>query len=411
MQKLKALFPQWFKNYFKHLPLAFLALAYYRFPVKKLKIIGVTGTDGKTTTVNLIYQILVSAGKKTAMVSTVSAKIGEEEIDTGFHITAPHPWLLQKLLKKIVDRKMEYLVLEATSHGLDQFRLFGVAYEVGVLTNITLEHLDYHKTLKNYQEAKLKLFKKSKTAILNADDESFGYLRQKLKSKKIRIITYGIKNKADYNPQKYEFNTRLPGEYNRYNCLAAIATASVLGVEKEIILKAVASFEGVVGRMEEIDEGQNFKVIVDFAHTPNALKQVLRTLREAKKASNRLIAVFGAAGLRDTEKRPKMGKIAGELADLAVITAEDPRTEDLDEIMSQIAGGCKEAGGVEGKTYVKIPDRKKAIEFAIARAKANDILVICGKGHEKTMCFGTTEQPWSDQETVCLILKERKKPK
>ncbi|PIV01277.1 UDP-N-acetylmuramoyl-L-alanyl-D-glutamate--2,6-diaminopimelate ligase [Candidatus Shapirobacteria bacterium CG03_land_8_20_14_0_80_39_12] len=395
----RSLIPQKAVNYLKHLPLALSALLFYRFPSRRLKVIGVTGTDGKTTTVSLIYEILKEAGLAVAMVSTVSAKIGREEIDTGFHVTAPDPWLLQKLLRRMADSGVKYVVLEATSHGLDQFRFLGINFEIGVLTNITREHLDYHKTLESYRQAKLKLLKRAKIAVLNKDDSSFELIRSKLGNE---IITYSLKNEADFTPKKFVFRTQLLGEYNQANCLAAIATASKLGVNEAVIKKAVAAFPGVKGRMEEIKAGQIFKVVVDFAHTPNGLKQALTALKEQLLKGSRLITVFGAAGLRDRGKRLMMGAVAGRIADLVILTAEDPRTEKAGEICEEIAAGCRRAGA-EPKI---IPDREMAIRYALKEAKKDDIVVICGKGHEQSMCFGATEYPWSDQETVKKILKE-----
>lgn len=383
---------------FKHLPSAFLANVFFNFPSRKLKIIGVTGTDGKTTTVNLISHILNEAGLPTAMVSTVYAKIRGKEIDIGLHVTEPEPWLLQKLFRRMVSEKIEYVVLEVSSHGLDQFRDFGIEYEVGVVTNITHDHFDYHKNYENYLNAKARLFERSKVSILNKDDKSYEYLPAKIKSK---IITYGIKNGADFTPKKFSFKTDLPGEFNQYNCLAAIAASSALGVPEKKIKEAVSSFKGVSGRMEEIDEGQNFRVIVDFASTPNSLEQALITLKKQLKKGARLIAVFGSAGLRDIEKRSMMGAISARYADISVLTAEDPRIEDVNKIIDQIAGGCEKEGGVEKKTFFKIPKRDEAINFAIKKlARKNDIVVACGKGHERSMCIGTTEYPWNEQETV-----------
>ncbi|MCL5090745.1 MAG: UDP-N-acetylmuramoyl-L-alanyl-D-glutamate--2,6-diaminopimelate ligase [Patescibacteria group bacterium] len=392
MRSIKSLIPQKFINHFKHLPLAFLALTYYHFPGSKLKIIGVTGTDGKTTTVNLIYEILQKAGLRVAMISTVSAKIGLKEIDTGFHVTAPNPWLLQKLLKTMVDQGIEIVVLEATSHGLDQFRLFGINYEIGVLTNVTHEHLDYHKTMKNYLEAKAKLFSQARVAVLNRDDESYDYLVSRVK----KAVSYGIKNEADYTPKSFPFKTSLPGGYNQYNCLAAIAATRTFGIEKKIIFEALENFRGVIGRAEEINEGQAFRALVDFAHTPNALKEVLTALRGQLKDQGKLIAVFGSAGLRDKTKRPLMGEVAGKLADLVILTAEDPRTEKVPDICEEIAEGCRR-NKVEPKIIL---DRASAIKFAVERAEKDDIVVVCGKGHERSMCFGNKEYPWSDQEEM-----------
>lgn len=402
---------------FGHLCWAVLANIYWRFPSKKLTVIGVTGTDGKTTTVHLIRHILKTAGKKADLISTVSAP--------GLHTTTPNPWTLQKLLHQMVRRGVKYVVLEATSHGLDQHRLWGVKFDIGVVTNITHEHLDYHKTYENYLRAKAKLFRHVKVAVLNRDDKSFKYLNSQFVIRNSQLITYGIKNQADFTPKSFPFKTLLPGEYNRYNCLAAIAVTSVLGIAPEEIRKAVASFKGVIGRMEEINEGQNFRVIVDFAHTPNALENALKTISKLKSQNSKIIVVFGCAGLRDIAKRPMMGEIAARLADVAVLTAEDPRTEDVNEIIQQIAKGCLRGGAKEkdlsnwsnwsnlkGKFFVRIPDRREAIRFAIQKlAKKGDVVIICGKGHERSMCYGKTEYPWSDQEEARKALKEFLKKK
>jgi len=409
---------------FGHLCWAILANIYWRFPSQKLTVIGVTGTDGKTTTVHLIHHILKTAEKKADLISTVSAP--------GLHTTTPNPWILQKLLSQMVKRGVKYVVLEATSHGLDQHRLLGVRFVVGVVTNITHEHLDYHKTYENYLAAKAKLFRGVKIAILNRDDKSFRYLNVKCKTRlsdgqasNVKCITYGIKNKADFTPKNFPFKTLLPGEYNQYNCLAAIAAASALGIPPEKIRKAVASFKGVIGRMEEINERQDFKVIVDFAHTPNGLENVLKTILKLKSKNSKLIIVFGCAGLRDIAKRPMMGEVAARLADIAVLTAEDPRTEDVNEIINQIVQGCLRGGAKEKdlpdwpnwsnlkeKIFLRIPDRRQAIRFAIQKlAKKGDIVVICGKGHERSMCYGKTEYPWSDQEEARKALKELLKKK
>jgi len=384
---------------------AFAACFYYRFPSRNLATIGVTGTDGKTTTVYLIWYILQKAGFKVAMISSVGARLGKEKLDTGFHVTTPNPWFLQRLIRKFVDQNFTHLVLETTSHGLDQHRLLGINFQIGVLTNITHEHLDYHRTYKEYLQAKARLFKKVKVAILNCEDSSYRKIYPFI-PKKAKIVTYGLK-KGDINLKTFSFKTKLPGKYNLRNCLAAVAAVKALGVKDTIIKKAIFEFEGVSGRMEEIKKGQNFRVIVDFAHTPNALKNALITLRE--KTSGRVISVFGCAGLRDFKKRPLMGEISCRLADITILTAEDPRTENLSKILNQIVAGCQKAGGIEGKTFFKIPDRRKAIEFAISKAKKGDTVGIFGKGHERSMCFGTKEYPWSDQREARKALRNLKR--
>lgn len=438
-EKIRALFPQSVVNLLKHFPLALLAVIFYRSPAKNLRIIGVTGTDGKTTTTHLVYQILKEAKFPVALVSTLCAKIGEEEIETGFHVTSPNPFALQKLLQRIVKRGIKYLVLEVTSQGLDQNRLLGCKFLLGVITNITPEHLDYHQTFAHYLRTKAKLFKRTKFSILNKDDQSFEKLKKMIKGK---IITYGCQKDADIyasdinlfpegthflyrintslqdlslkeKTNRYCIDTSLQGKYNVYNCLAAIAVGNIFKIKPAIIQKALSQFKGLPGRLEKVDFGQNFKVFLDFAHTPNALENVLSFIRGLVKG--KVIVVFGCAGRRDRMKRPRMGEIAANYANFIVLTAEDPRTEDVNEIIAQISEGCLRGKAQEmlaidyndtyhwkGKKYFfRIPDRGEAIKFAIQKlAKKEDIVIICGKGHEKSMCFGKTEYPWSDHEAV-----------
>ena len=383
-----------------HLPQAVFWTLYYRYPAKKLIVIGVTGTDGKTTTCNLIWHILTSSGKKTGLITSINAKIGTEEEDTGLHVTTPNPKKLQQFLFRIRQKGSEYAVIETTSHGLDQYRLLGVNFHLGVITNITPEHLDYHQTMETYAKAKAKLFRQTKIAILNHDDEWFSYLKEIAQKRQNKIVTYGIKNKADFNHRDFSHSCPLPGVYNQYNCLAAIATAKNLGISNRQIKAALNSFPQLKGRLDPIDLGQNFRVLIDFAHTPNALKNVLGELKNQLPRGKRLIAVFGCAGQRDHQKRPIMGKIASQLADLAIITAEDPRKEDVKKISQEIAAGFSHQA-----LKKIITDREKAIVFAINQAKENDIVVILGKGHEQSMCFGDTEYPWSDHQKAQKALE------
>jgi len=391
------------KNYY-HFGKAIVALFYFGYPARKLKMIGVTGTDGKTTTVHLISYILKKCGKKVGFISSIEAQIGNEKVDTGFHVTTPEPWQVQKLIKKMVSRGVEYAVLEVTSHGLDQNRVFGCNFSIGVITNVTHEHLDYHKSFKSYLAAKARLFKKTKINVLNIDDSNFSEIKAVAEGE---IVTYGIKNNADFTIRNFPFKLRIPGEYNIYNALAAAAATSSLGFKRSSIIKAISEFDGLDGRMESIDEGQDFKVVVDFAHTPNALKVVLGTLRKMSKG--RVIAVFGAAGERDFQKRSQMGEIAAELADLSIVTTEDPRGENVAKISGQIANGLRKGNAFENEDFFIIEDRRKAIEFAILEAKERDIVGIFGKGHEESMCFGKVEKPWSDQAEARNALKRRRK--
>ncbi len=403
--------------------LAHLAAAFYGHPARKLRVIGVTGTDGKTTTVELIRSILAAAGRKTGMISTVEAVIGDEHYETGLHVTTPDALQVQGFLAQMVAAGTEYAVLEATSHGLAQHRVTACDFDVAVVTNITHEHLDYHKTYEDYREAKARLFRDlarsfrkpdtPKTSILNADDSSFEHLRPIPAD---RYLTYGLEPPADITARdivhtptatgftavtpdgEFDVRTELPGPFNIYNILAAIAVGVSQEVSFEAMQEGIQAVRGVPGRMERIDSGQDFTAIVDFAHTPNALQRALETARGL--TDGRVIVVFGCAGLRDMGKRPMMGEIAGKLADRVVITAEDPRTEDLNTIMAQIAVGCERAGRREGEDYWRVGDRGEAIEFAVKMAQAGDLVIVTGKGHEQSMCFGTTELPWDDREAV-----------
>lgn len=366
----------------------------FGWPAQSLKIIAVTGTDGKTTTCHLVYEVLKKAGKKVALVSTVAAFIGEEEIDTGFHVTNPDARVLQKLLRKIVDMGFEYLVLEVTSHGIDQNRLVGVTPMIGVITNITHEHLDYHGDFEDYRATKARLVVGTKYAVLNSDDPSTDWIRSRCGGEVVEYGKLGIKTSG-----------ALVGDYNQYNLGAVAAVARILNVEYRIIEEVAKTFAGVSGRMEEINVGQKFRAVVDFAHTPNALENVLRELKSQKaKGKSDLILVFGCAGLRDHTKRPKMGKIAVTLADKVIVTAEDPRTESLDDIYSDITSGLPATPSYDkrgrGGDIFREDDRQKAIEMAVKMAKPGDIVVVTGKGHEKSMCFGAKEYPWSDREAV-----------
>ncbi len=402
--------------------LAHLCAAWHGFPARKLVMIGVTGTDGKTTTTNLIHSILTAAGINAGMISTVNAIIGGQAYDTGLHTTTPDAPEVQKYLAQMVAGGQTHCVLETTSHGLAQHRVDACEFDVGVVTNITHEHLDLHGTFEAYRAAKARLFemmalsaRKSvpKTSVLNADDPSFEFLRQ------IRVdreLCYGLDSRALVSARdiaykadstrlqavtpagRINLQTLLVGEFNVLNALAAVSAGVALGVPVEAIQRGVALQRGVPGRMERIDEGQAFLAIVDFAHTPNALDKALRAARQM--TAGQVIVVFGSAGLRDPQKRGMMGRVAGRLADKVVITAEDPRTESLDDIMAAIAQGCAAEGRREGEGWWRIGDRAEAIRFAVRLARPGDVVMACGKGHEQSMCFGATEYPWDDRQAM-----------
>ncbi len=407
--------------------LGHLAAAWHNFPSRKLVVIGVTGTDGKTTTCHLLHSILKCAPDiRAGYISTISADFGDDTASTGLHVTTPGAPSVQAYLAKMVDAGVTHCILEMTSHGLAQGRLNGVDIDVAVLTNVMHEHLDYHGTWENYRAAKAVMFemlsrsirksKAQKLAVINADDPSANFFAAISPD---QVVTYGIANPADFQaaaigrqPNATSFKVddqqitmRLVGDFNISNSLAAVSAARGLGVEWEAIRRGVAAVELIAGRMEPIDEGQDFTALVDFAHTPNALKRALQAGRQMLSAGKRLIAVFGSAGLRDVQKRRLMAETAAQLADVTILTAEDPRTESLDDILEMMAQGCLAQGGVEGQSFIRVPDRGEAIYLACQMAEQGDLVIACGKGHEQSMCFGTTEHPWDDREAMRHALR------
>lgn len=418
--------------------LTWLAAAFYNWPARKLTVIGVTGTDGKTTTSNLIYKILIAAGIKAGMISTVNAVIGDDVLDTGFHVTTPDAHDVQNYLAKMVDAGLTHVVLETTSHGWAQYRVDACEFDIGVVTNITHEHMDQHGNYENYRAAKARLFssleqtkekprpqgagtRNPRLGVINRDDaKSFYFLDDFIKVNK---LNYGLGEDADVRAENIEYSStgikftavskdfhvgvssNLVGAYNVSNCLAAL-TATVYGLEidPQVAAQGIAALDGIPGRMENIALGQNFLAVVDFAHTPNALKVALEAGR--KMTQGRVISVFGSAGLRDKEKRRMMAETSAELADLTVLTAEDPRTESLDGILEEMAQGARSKGGREGQTFWRVPDRGEAIKFALRLAKEGDVVLSCGKGHEQSMCFGRTEYLWDDRIAMKAALAE-----
>ena len=407
--------------------LGILAAAWHGFPSRRLVIIGVTGTDGKTTTCHLLHSVFNRAPDiRAGYISTISADFGDEVAPTGLHVTTPGAPRLQAYLAKMVEAGVTHCILEMTSHGLAQGRLNGVDIDVAVLTNVTHEHLDYHSSWQNYRDAKALMFNMlsrsmrkgdvPKLAVINADDRSADFFSAIPAD---RAAIYGIVNPAQYQAVdiqhqpaatvfhlcERQFALQLAGAFNIANALAAIATASELGISWRAIQAGIAALELIPGRMERIDEGQDFIATVDFAHTPNALKRALEAGRQMLQSGSRLIAVFGSAGLRDVDKRRLMAETAADLAHLTILTAEDPRTESLDDILEMMAAGCIARGGVEGKTFLRIPDRGEAIYHACQLARAGDLVMACGKGHEQSMCFGVTEHPWDDRAAMRSALR------
>ena len=416
---------------------AWLNAAWYGYPARQLIMIGVTGTDGKTTTTNLIHAILTAAGIKAGMISTVNAVIGDQVLDTGLHTTTPDADAIQRYLRQMVDAGMTHCVLEATSHGLAQHRVTGCEFDLAVVTNITHEHLDVHGSLEAYRAAKGRLFQSlahaadkgnPKAAILNLDDSSYPYLRDAIEQSAVNathrpaIYSYAICCPADYAAIDIDYRadaihftavgregqidiaSPLVGEYNVLNCLAAIAaTVKGLGIDPASARAGVAALQGIPGRMERVHVGQAYTAIVDFAHTPNALDRAIAAARTM--TDGRVIVAFGCAGLRDREKRVLMGEVAGRAADKIIVTAEDPRTESLDEIMAITAEAIKAQDRIEGVDFWRVSDRGEALALACSLARPDDVVLACGKGHEQSMCFGSVEYPWDDRVALRAAIK------
>jgi UDP-N-acetylmuramoyl-L-alanyl-D-glutamate--2,6-diaminopimelate ligase len=418
---LKQLVPQKVKNIKHYLAAKFYSIV-YGHPSKDLTVIGITGTDGKTSTSIILHKILSDAGLKVGLVTTIKADIGGEELPTGLHVTSPSPRKLQQLLKKMVEAGLKYVVLETTSHGLDQHRVEGIKYDVAVFTNVTHEHLDYHKSYQNYLKTKSKLIDKTDRdgfVILNREDESYDYLKSKALLQNRKVFSYGFTDEADLitsnfksdtetdnatfdleiDSVKYQIETNLPGKYNALNTAAALGVAHVLDLDPLLTTSKPININTLKGRWEVIQKTP-FKVIVDFAHTPNSLEKVLKIAQD-KTPDAKVISVFGSAGKRDIEKRPSMGRAAAKFADKIILTAEDPRGESISEICNMIGKGIK----AHEKEYVVIEDRKKAIEYALEIAEPGDTVIITGKGHEESMNIdGESEIPWSDKDTVLTLL-------
>jgi UDP-N-acetylmuramoyl-L-alanyl-D-glutamate--2,6-diaminopimelate ligase len=405
--------------------LAHLSAAWYDFPGHELTCIGVTGTDGKTSTSRLLFEMLRAGGRRVGLLSTIKAVIGDSEEPLELHVTTPEAPVVQRYLRRMVESGLTHCVLETTSIGLAQHRVDAIPFQMGVVTNITHEHLDYHGDYDGYLAAKARLFTvvadTGGTAVLNCDDSSYEKLAAIAGTNR---IAYGL-HEADvtasnlhYAADKTHFTIHLPGaaplsiatplvgEFNVYNILAAAAAAYRLDVNTTAVQQGIAATDLISGRMERIDEGQDFLVVVDFAHTPHALEVAIDAGKRMVAGRNgRVITVFGSAGKRDVAKRHLMSEISALDADISILTAEDPRTEDLDEILAMMAQGCKRQGGVEGKTFWRIPDRGRAIYHALSLARPNDLVLICGKGHEQSMCFGTVEHPWDDRDATRAALR------
>ncbi|MFQ7190690.1 MAG: UDP-N-acetylmuramoyl-L-alanyl-D-glutamate--2,6-diaminopimelate ligase [Megamonas funiformis] len=402
-----------------------LAVPYfYDYPGKKMRMIGVTGTNGKTSSTYMLRDILCKAGYKVGVIGTIKIMIEDEEMP--IHNTTPDVIDLQEILDKMYKQNIDYVVMEVSSHALDMNRIAGCEYDTAMFTNLTQDHLDYHKTMENYALAKAKLFdslsapnlvKSNKNAVINLDDELGS--KTMIEHTKCNLITYGIKNDAVLKAENVEikasgasfdvkykddcvhFDLKVIGMFNVYNILGVIGVALAEKISFDIIKETLEAFEAVAGRFELVRQGQDFSVIVDYAHTPDGLENVLKTAREIAK--KRLIVVFGCGGDRDRTKRPIMGRIAAQLADVVIATSDNPRTEDPEFILSEVEAGVLPA--LHGNFHEKITDRRTAIFRAIELAQKDDIVLIAGKGHENYQILKTGTIHFDDKEVAIEAIR------
>lgn len=429
-----------------HLGEAVSLNAMHGFPSRGLKVIGVTGTNGKTSTCFLIHRMLHEAGYKVGLMTTVAHGVGDDIHEQVEHMTSVS---VPTFLERVADMKkqgVEWLVLETTSHALAQHRVWGVPYSIAVMTNITHEHLDYHGTFERYITAKRKMFvqtnrnhKGLRIGIVNADDEhaatfasavknpvTYGIKKGDVRADNVQLSSTGVQYDAVVEGKTYHIKCHLPGSFNVYNSLAAVCVGRAIGLAQEEIERGIAALDSVEGRMTRIAEGQDFSVIVDYAHTPDSFEKLFKDLRPVVKG--KLIVLFGSAGRRDEAKRTVQGKLAGKYADEVIITEEDDRDMDGLAIMDQIAEGVASAGKKQGKGIFLVHDRAQAIQFAINRAKTGDTVLLLGKGHEKDILRNgpraaelrhlqqddhnpdrVTEFPWNEIETAHQAVRNRKK--
>ena len=390
--------------------LADAADAWFGRPSERLTVIGITGTDGKTTTAFLAVDALRAAGRRPGMIGTVAIDIGDVRTSNDDRNTTPEAPELQEHLARMVDAGNDCVVMEATSHGLALERTRNCRFALGVVTTVTSEHLEFHGTVEAYRAAKATLVEQAPLAVLNVDDPSFDYFRGRARD---RVLTYGHAADADVRAfgvvatadgSRFSVSTPdwtgevsvpMPGAYNVTNALAALAIARALDLDLAAAADGLGRTDGVPGRMERVDAGQPFSVVVDYAHTADSLEKVLRTLRPLTRG--RLVVVFGSAGERDPTKRPAMGAVAARIADLSIVTDEDPRLEDPRTINEAIAGGARAAGARDGQSLLVIDDRREAIGHAIRGARPGDVIVLAGKGHEQSIFYGPDKLPWDDR--------------
>jgi len=418
--------------------LASAAAWWFGDPSHRLTVVGITGTDGKTTTAYLAVAALEAAGRRAGMIGTIATRIGGRTEPHEAHATTPEAPELQAALRAMVDAGDDVAVIETTSHGLALDRVASVAYDVAIMTNLTHEHLELHGTWEAYRDAKLSLFDRLRAtrsvrkprpvpvaAIVNVDDPSAGVFIGTARDAGASVLTYGTETAADVRATRISedadglradieaprgaaaLELRLAGRFNVHNALAVVALGEVLDLDPAAVRAGLASLQGVPGRMERIDAGQPFGVVVDFAHSPASLQTVLDLLAPAAAArGGGLIAVFGSAGERDTAKRPQMGRIAGERARLVIVTDEDPRGEDREAILDEIARGAETVGRRRGQDLQLIADRRTAMATAFEAARPGDIVLLAGKGHERSIIGPDGEQAWDERATALDLLAE-----
>ncbi len=417
---------RWIEPY-GHLAEAVLFNTLSGFPARGLEVIGVTGTNGKTSTAFMIHNMLHEAGYKVGLMTTVAYGAGDKIKPQIHHMTNVAVPELMERLKWFKQQGVEWLVLETTSHALGQNRTWGIPYSLAVMTNVTHEHLDYHGSFEAYRTAKLKLFKKVarnqkglQTGIINAEDPaaelfaaavprslSYGVKAGQVRATDVEMTAGGssFSVKSEAHPDlKLKIHTHLPGSFNVYNSLAAVGVGLVLGLSPRQIEQGITATKNVEGRMTALDEGQSFSVIVDYAHTPDSFEKLLGDLRPVVKG--KLIVMFGSAGRRDKAKRPVQGEIAGKYADEVVLTEEDDRDEDGNQILEEIAAGAAKAGKVRDKDLFLVHNREAAIKFSLGRASnPDDTVLLLGKGHEKTIERGNREDPYNEITLAQKALK------
>ncbi|MDR0463036.1 MAG: UDP-N-acetylmuramyl-tripeptide synthetase [Pseudomonadales bacterium] len=376
----------------------------YGHPEKKLKIIAITGTDGKTTSTSIVYSLLKTAGFKVGLITTVAAYIGDEAIDTGFHVTSADAKDLYKFMDRMVKEGIEYLVLEVTSHGVYQYRTWGVKPVIAGLTNIDHEHLDYHITWENYVAAKTMVLSPAQHIVLNEDLEIFPMLKKSL-PKTADIITYGKHKRFGAQIEK-AIRANFHEDFNRLNAALAVTIARFFNISEKDIVKGLDNFSLPQGRMESVSNKLGINIIVDFAHTSQSIEKALKSIKKRYGKDGKIISIFGCAGSRDVQKRPKMGRSSAEIADMSIFTAEDPRHESVWTIINQMKSDL----GEYHDKVISIPNRKDAIAYALQNfAQKGNTIVIFGKGHEQSMCYGDDEMPWNDVTGVKELLAEMKK--